>query len=316
MTRYKNKVKYWLTFNEINNQAGGIYESLAWCNSALKFSPDEKNKEEKIIQASINELIASARAVRLGRQINPEFKIGYMMAYVPVYPASSNPEDQMAALKEMQKRFFYNDIHVRGEIPSYSLKEWQVKGYNIEISDQEKQDLKEGTVDYIGFSYYMSNTVTTTDKFETIYETQGGRFVKNDYIKASDWGWQNDPIGLRYVLNLLYERYQIPLFIVENGFGVYEKLEEDNSVHDDYRIAYLKAHIEQMDLAINEDGVDLIGYTPWGIIDLVSFSTGEMAKRYGMIYVNKDNQGNGTLKRYKKVSFEWYKNVIKQNDIN
>lgn len=314
MTRYKDKVKYWMTFNEINNQADGQHELHTWTNSAILFEEDE-NKEEIVFQAAINELVASAKAVKIGHAINPDFQIGCMMAYVPVYPASSKPEDQMAALKVMNRRFFYNDIHARGIIPTYAKKYWENQGYQIEISAEELAVLKEGTVDYIGFSYYMSDAVTTVETTEgyEISEFPDAKIVNNSYVKASDWGWQIDPVGLRYTLNLLYERYQLPLFIVENGFGAYDQLTADGKIHDPYRVEYLKAHIEQMKLAVIEDGVDLMGYTPWGVIDIVSFGTGEMEKRYGFIYVDKDNQGNGTLERRKKDSFAWYQQVIATN---
>lgn len=313
MPRYKDKVKYWMTFNEINNQADGQHDLHAWTNSAIIFE-DEDNKEEVIFQAGVNELIASAKAVKLGHAINPDFQIGCMMAYVPIYPYSSKPEDQMAALKVMQRRFFYSDVHARGEIPSYAIKDWEKKGFDIAISAEENEALKEGTVDYIGFSYYMSGTTTTLSDMEgrEATEFEDAKIVRNPYVNASDWGWQIDPVGLRYILNLVYQRYQLPLFIVENGFGAYDKVEADGSIQDPYRIEYMKAHIQQMKLAM-EDGVDLMGYTPWGLIDIVSFSTGEMEKRYGFIYVDKDNQGNGTLDRKKKASFDWYQQVIASN---
>ncbi|MFL2140713.1 6-phospho-beta-glucosidase [Ruoffia sp. FAM 26254] len=314
MTRYKDKVRYWMTFNEINNQADGQHDVHTWTNSAILFTEGE-NKEEIIYQAAMNELIASAKVVKLGRQINPDFQIGCMMAYVPVYPYSSKPEDQMAALKVMNRRFFYSDVHARGLVPEYVEKEWEAKGYQIDISEKERAILKEGTVDYIGFSYYMSGTVTTVDTAEgfSIGDFPDARWLDNPYVEASDWGWQIDPVGLRYTLNLIYERYHLPLFIVENGFGAYDKVEEDGQIHDQYRIDYLKAHIEQMKLAVIEDGVNLLGYTPWGIIDIVSFGSGEMEKRYGFIHVDKDNEGQGTLNRSKKDSFDWYKKVIETN---
>lgn len=316
MKRYKSKVKYWLTFNEINNQADGQSSLHAWTNSAIRFKEND-NREEIIAQASLNELIASAKVVKLGHSINPDFKIGCMMAYVPVYPYSCKPEDMMASVKVMNRRFFYNDIHVRGEIPKYTLKEWEKKNFNIEYSVEELEALNAGTVDYIGLSYYMSSAVTTLKekKGQIINDFPNAKIVSNPYLKSSDWGWQIDPVGLRYTLNILQERYNKPMFIVENGFGAYDKIESDNIIHDDYRIAYLKAHIEEMHKAINEDGVDLIGYTPWGIIDLVSFGTGEMDKRYGMIYVDKNNEGKGTMERKKKKSFTWYKNVIEHNGL-
>ncbi len=314
MTRYKDKVKYWMTFNEINNQADGQHELHTWTNSAILFE-DGENREAIIYQAAINELIASARVVKLGREINPDFQIGCMMAYVPVYPFSSKPEDQMAALKVMNRRFFYSDVHARGLVPDYVEKEWEAKGYQIALSDEERDSLTEGTVDYIGFSYYMSGAVTTLDEAGgySINDFPSAKWLDNPYVTASDWGWQIDPVGLRYILNLVYERYNLPLFIVENGFGAYDQIDEDGRINDQYRIDYLQAHIEQMKLAVVEDGVDLMGYTPWGIIDIVSFGTGEMEKRYGFIHVDKDNEGNGTLKRSKKASFAWYKNLIATN---
>lgn len=313
MTRYKDKVKYWMTFNEINNQADGQHTLHTWTNSALLFEEGD-NKEALTFQAGLNELIASAKVVKLGHEINPDFQIGCMMAYVPVYPYSCNPSDLMASVKVMDRRFFYSDIHARGIIPAYAQKYWEQKGYEIEITQEERQALKEGTVDYIGFSYYMSGAVTTLPDVagDEITEFPEAKVVLNPYVSASDWGWQIDPVGLRYTLNIVYERYNLPLFIVENGFGAYDKL-EDGKIHDPYRIDYLQKHIDQMELAVNVDGVDLMGYTPWGVIDLVSFGSGEMEKRYGFIYVDKDNVGNGTLKRLKKDSFAWYQKLIQEN---
>ncbi|GGD03965.1 6-phospho-beta-glucosidase [Enterococcus wangshanyuanii] len=312
--RYKDKVTYWMTFNEINNQADGQDPLHVWTNSAMIIE-DETKKEELVFQAGINELIASAAAVIEGKKINPDFQIGCMMAYVPVYPYSCNPEDMMASVKANERRFFYNDIHARGKVPTYALKYWAEKNYQIDISKEELAILKEGTVDYIGFSYYMSGTISTLEEIEgqATEDIQQAKIVKNPYIEVSDWGWPIDEVGLRYVLNTVYQRYDLPMFIVENGFGAYDQLTEDNTVHDDYRVEYLSKHIEQMKKAIVEDGVPVIGYTPWGVIDIVSFGSGEMEKRYGMIYVDKDNEGNGTLQRLKKDSFSWYQKVIETN---
>lgn len=219
----------------------------------------------------------------------------------------------MYSVEAMHDRYLFGDVHVRGAYPSYALKEWERKGFRIKMEEGDLEILRQGTVDYIGLSYYMTNAV----KADHVAEGNGvdgfPGSVPNPYVKMSDWGWQIDPIGLRYALNLLYERYQKPLFIVENGFGAIDKIEEDGTIQDDYRIAYLKAHIEEMGKAVSLDGVELMGYTPWGCIDCVSFTTGEMKKRYGFIYVDKDNEGNGTLERRKKKSFEWYKQVIQSN---
>lgn len=221
----------------------------------------------------------------------------------------------MASVKVMERRFFYSDVHARGMIPNYVLKYWERQGFQIDYTKEELAALKKGTVDFIGMSYYMSGAVTTLPETKgwSIPDFDHAKMVVNPYVNSSDWGWQIDPVGLRYTLNIIYERYNLPMFIVENGFGAYDKVETDGSIHDDYRTDYLKKHIKQMELAVNEDGVELLGYTPWGIIDIVSFGSGEMEKRYGFIYVDKDNQGEGTLARSKKDSFYWYKEVIETN---
>lgn len=219
----------------------------------------------------------------------------------------------MYSVEAMHDRYLFGDVYARGEYPSYIFKEWERKGYHIRMEEEDAEILRNGIVDYIGFSYYMTNAVKADSAAEGSGLDGFPGSVPNPYVSKSDWGWQIDPVGLRYALNLLYERYQKPLFIVENGFGAIDKLEEDGTIRDDYRIAYLKAHIEQMKKAVLDDGVRLLGYTPWGCIDCVSFTTGEMKKRYGFIYVDKNNDGSGTLERKKKQSFEWYKNVIASN---
>ena len=313
MERYKDKVKYWMTFNEINNQAETGYDLFAWTCSGVRFEEGE-NRVEVTYQAVHHELVASALVVKKGHEINPDFKIGCMLAYVPVYPYSCKPDDIMLSLEAMHERYLYGDVHCRGYYPSYALKKWERDGINIKMEPGDEEILKEGTVDYIGFSYYMSAAVKSDLEKDKQDDMSGfSRAAKNPYLEASDWGWQIDPVGLRYALNSLYERYEKPLFIVENGFGAIDVKEDDGTCNDDYRIDYLTKHILQMKKAIELDGVDLMGYTPWGCIDLVSFGTGEMKKRYGFIYVDKDNDGNGTLNRSKKKSFEWYKKVIATN---
>lgn len=313
--RYKDKVKYWMTFNEINNKMDTDNPLFLWTNSGVTVKEGE-NAREVMYQAGHHELLASALAVSKGKEINPEFQIGAMVSHVPIYPYSSNPNDVMLAEELMRERYFFPDVHVRGYYPSYVLKEFEREGYNIVFEDGDEEILRNGTVDYLGFSYYMSTTVNSEKEVEqNTNNTNGGlaQSVENPYIKASDWGWSIDPTGLRYTLNRFYDRYQIPLFIVENGFGAIDTVEEDGSIHDPQRIDYLRSHVEELMKAVNYDGVDLLGYTPWGIIDIVSFTTGEMKKRYGMIHVDRDNEGNGSMKRSKKDSFEWYKNVISSN---
>ncbi|WAA10128.1 6-phospho-beta-glucosidase [Fervidibacillus albus] len=312
MNRYKDKVKYWMTFNEINNQADTSMDFASFTNSGIKYEEGE-NREQTMYQAALYELIASAKVVKLGKKINPKFQIGCMLAFVPVYPYSCHPDDVMFATEAMRNRWFFGDVHVHGEIPNYTKKYWERNGLNIEYTEEDEKILKEGTVDYIGFSYYMSKVVSTRQVEGSKPDGEFGYTVRNPYVKASDWDWQIDPVGLRYSLNVLYERYNLPLFIVENGLGARDVVEEDGSINDDYRIQYLKDHIVEMKKAVELDGVDLMGYTPWGCIDLVSAGTGEMEKRYGFIYVDKDNEGNGTLERRKKKSFHWYKHVIETN---
>ncbi|MGG5315523.1 6-phospho-beta-glucosidase [Enterococcus sp. AZ072] len=313
--RYKDKVKYWMTFNEINNQMDTNNPIFLWTNSGVLVEEGE-NKKEVMYQVAHNELVASAKAVIAGKKINPAFEIGCMISHVPIYPYSCNPADIMAAEEAMHQRFFFADVHVRGYYPTYALKEFEREGYQIDIRDEDLAVLKEGTVDYIGFSYYMSTVVkadVNNDNLGNVVNGGLSNSVANPYIESSDWGWAIDPEGLRYTMNRLYDRYQLPLFIVENGFGAIDQLEEDQSIHDQDRIDYLTKHIEALKKAVDYDGVELLGYTPWGIIDLVSFTTGEMKKRYGMIYVDRDNEGHGTMERYKKDSFDWYKEVIESN---
>ncbi len=310
--RYKDKVTYWMTFNEINNQTDYNGDWAPFTNSGLRFGPDD-NREQLVHQAAHYELVASALAVKIGREINPDFKIGCMIAMCPIYPLSCHPKDMMMAQKSMQTRYWYADVHVRGEYPNYLKKYWQRNGMELDITPEDLDILKKGCVDYIGFSYYMSFAVRHSPENPHYVYREDQDKVKNPFIESSEWGWPVDPEGLRYSMNWLYERYGLPLFIVENGLGAYDKHGKDGIIHDTYRIEYLKTHIEAMKACVEEDGVDLIGYTPWGCIDLVSAGTGEMEKRYGFIHVDKDNKGNGSGARSRKESFYWFHRVIKSN---
>ncbi|MEQ9928441.1 6-phospho-beta-glucosidase [Pectobacterium parvum] len=314
MKRYQSKVKYWMTFNEINNQRNWQYPLFGYCCSGVIFTDHDK-PEQAMYQTLHHQFVASAKVVKLGHEINPNFKIGCMLALVPIYPWSCHPDDVMFAQEAMRERHLFGDVQLRGYYPSYILKEWARKGYQIDMEPEDEQTLRAGCTDYLGFSYYMSSAVQLSakgqKKEDAITGFDGG--VKNPHVKASEWGWQIDPVGLRYTLNSFYERYQKPMFIVENGFGAVDKVEADGSINDDYRIEYLKAHIDQMKKAVVEDGVELMGYTPWGCIDCVSFTTGQYNKRYGFIHVDKHDDGTGTFKRSKKKSFDWYKQVISSN---
>ncbi len=305
--RFKDKVKYWITFNEIN-----MILHLPFMGAGITFNEGD-NEEEVKFQATHNELVASAMAVKIGHEINPDFKIGCMIAAGQFYPYSCNPKDIWASIEKDRENYFFIDVQARGEYPSYAKKIFKRKNINLDIHPDDEKILKENTVDFISFSYYSSRLVSADPNI--CEKTEGNVFksLRNPYLKASEWGWQIDPLGFRITMNLLYDRYQKPLFVVENGLGAVDTIDEDGNINDDYRIEYLREHIKAMKDAVNEDGVDLIGYTTWGWIDLVSASTGEMKKRYGFVYVDKDNEGNGTLERRKKKSFDWYKKVIASN---
>ncbi|KAF4325893.1 hypothetical protein G195_000527 [Phytophthora kernoviae 00238/432] len=269
------------------------------------------NQLQTTYQALHHQFVASALVTKLAHEIIPGSQVGCMLARMETYPATCNPVDVRLAQHENQINLFFTDMHARGQYPNYMARYFEENNIVIKKETGDDEILLNNTVDFISFSYYMSVTKSASaDKEETTGNLTGG--VKNPYLEASDWGWEIDPIGLRVTLNNFWDRYQKPLFIVENGLGAYDRVEEDGSIHDSYRVDYLKKHIEQMKEAI-KDGVDLIGFTAWGPIDLVSMSTSEMSKRYGFIYVDLDDEGNGTLKRSKKDSFDWYKNVIASN---
>lgn len=304
-----------MTFNEINNQILVNNDIYPFTNSGILFSEGE-DREEIVYQAAHYEFVASALVVKKGHEINKEFQIGCMIAAMPYYPYSSRPEDTILAQKMNRKSLLFSDVQVRGHYPAYIRKEWEQKRYVFDMTKEDMEIIQNGCVDYLGFSYYYSLTVTTDSKVSSLGDDVlgSGMEVENPYLMATPWGWSIDPVGLRYVLNQYYDRYEIPLFIVENGFG-YEDQLEDGQIHDKNRIHYLEKHIEEMTKAVDEDGVDLLGYTVWGCIDPVSFTTGEMRKRYGFIYVDKKDDGSGTYERIRKDSFYWYQNVIKNNGL-
>jgi 6-phospho-beta-glucosidase len=304
--RYKDKVKYWLTFNEINVI---ILNPLMAAGIRVE---EGENFDRVVYQAAHHQLAASARAVALGREINPNFKMGMMMLYPPFYAETCKPEDQLAAMRAMDSHYLFSDVQVRG---AYSRKAINMQAEKDAVPNQEAGDaeiLKNGTVDFIGFSYYNSNVAATRKEARFT----GGNMlnaIKNPYLKESAWGWSIDPTGLRLAMNSLYDRYGLPVFVVENGLGAQDSVEADGSIHDPYRIDYLRRHITAMKDAVVKDGVECLGYTVWGCIDLVSASTGEMKKRYGLIYVDRNDEGHGTLRRSKKDSFYWYRRCIRTN---
>ena len=305
--RYKTKVKYWITFNEVNSVLTEPFMS-----GAIN-TPKEQLSQSQLYGAIHHEFVASALATKLCHEIIPGAKIGCMILSLPMYPLTSDPEDVIAAMEVAHKYDFFADVQMRGYYPAYALRDMEKKGIRLDITPEDRALLKENTADFMGFSYYVSACETachrTGDPNVANLLTDG---VPNPRLPATEWGWQIDPEGLRYTCNYYYDRYQKPLFCVENGLGAVDHLvdtPEGKTVIDDYRIDYLKAHLRELYKAI-EDGVELMGYTAWGCIDLVSASTAQMKKRYGFVYVDRNDDGTGSLARYKKKSYAWYKRVI------
>lgn len=323
--RYKDKVKYWITFNEIN--AGtidlgryngvGLVEDVDLQRSEPIYKSQLQDQPQKRWEALHNEFVASAKAVVEGHKINPDFMIGCMICHITWYPLTCSPEDELAAqYKDLMFNDFCADVQVNGTYNPIGLENLRKEGIDLSyITVEDKNILKEGTVDMYTFSYYMSNCISVNKDAERIKgNLQGG--MKNPYLKVSDWGWQIDPKGLKWTLLKLASRYpNVPLMIVENGFGAVDVVEADGSIHDPYRIEYLREHIIAMKEAVDA-GVPLIGYTVWGCIDIVSLGTGEFHKRYGFIYVDRHDDGTGDFSRKKKDSFYWYTKVIKSNGEN
>ncbi len=307
--RYKDEVRYWITFNEIN-----MLNHLPFSSCGLMVEEGENGQNVKY-NCAHHELIASAKAVKLAHEIIGEgCMAGCMLAGGSFYPYSCDPRDVWQAKQTERGNYFFIDVQSRGRYPNYALKWMERDGVVLDWQEEDEQILAEGTVDFIGFSYYCSRC-DTADPEVSAKRTAANAFrtVRNPHLQASEWGWQIDPLGLRITMNDLYDRYQKPLFIVENGLGAKDTVKDDGTIDDDYRIVYLREHIRTMIEAVTEDGIPLMGYTMWSPVDLVSASTGEMSKRYGFIYVDKDDQGKGTLERKRKKSFYWYKKVIESN---
>ena len=307
--RFKGKVKYWLTFSEAN--------VVDLCQFMVAGVP--RKSPQIIADATKNIFIASAKAVKILHDIDPDNLVGNHVAYGATYPHTCNPSDVICAKQAMHERHFHFDVQARGYYPSYKIKEYEREKINFYLTEDEKKLLKENTVDYLSFSYYNSNTVSSNI---TLMGEQYGNMsfngMKNEYLKQSQWGWTIDPVGLRIALNELWERYQLPLFIIGNGLGAEDKVEDSKEILDDYRIEFLKEHIKEFKNAVEIDGVELLGYSPWSLLDTLSLSTGERRKRYGLIYVDFNDDGSGTGERICKKSFYWYKKVALSNgeDLN
>ena len=307
--RYKDKVKYWLTFNEVDSMIRHPYTT----GGLIEDRFPGKNFEEVIFQAMHHQFVASALATKICHEVIPGSKVGCMLTKLTYYPYTCKPEDVLTMQQSMRSTYCYSDTQVFGEYPAYLLSRFRNKGINIVKETGDDEIMKAYPVDFVSFSYYHSSCVAadTTNLEQAAGNTITA--VKNPYVPSSDWGWQIDPIGLRISMVDLYDRYRKPLFIVENGLGAVDKVEEDGTINDQYRIDYLKAHMKAMLDAIELDGVECMGYTSWGCIDLISESTKQMSKRYGYIYVDCDDYGKGTYKRIPKKSFYWYKDVITTN---
>lgn len=298
-------VKYWLTFNEIN-----ILLHSPFSGAGLVFEEGDHQEQVKY-QAAHHELLASALATQIAHEVNPENQIGCMLAGGNFYPWSCNPVDVWAALQKDRENLFFIDVQARGAYPGYTRRLFREKGIVIEMEPGDDAILQH-TVDFVSFSYYASRCASAEMNEQNSSAANVVKSLKNPHVQASEWGWGIDPLGLRITMNMMYDRYQKPLFLVENGLGAIDEPDAQGEINDDYRISYLREHIKAMGEAI-EDGIPVIGYTSWGCIDLVAASTGEMSKRYGFVYVDRDDHGNGTLARTRKKSFYWYKKVIASN---
>lgn len=300
--RYRDKVRYWITFNEINNVYFGFLEGGF-----------VGNDEQTILQAAHNQLVASARVVKLGHQINPDFRIGCMLAAsrTTVYPRTCNPADVLQAWDEANRNYFFSDVQCRGRYPGYQLSYLRRNGIEIQMDPEDARVLAEGCVDFISMSYYRSMISAALEGSGEDDVLRLGSI--NPYLTATEWGIAIDPTGFRITLHNLWDRYQLPIMVVENGLGAVDELGPDGRVHDPYRVDFFRRHIRAMREAADEDGVNLMGYASWAPIDMVSAGTGEMRKRYGFVYVDLDDEGKGTGARIKKDSFAWYKRVIASN---
>ena len=307
LTRYKGLVNYWLTINEIN-----ILLHQPFVGGGIVFNEGD-NKQEIKYQAAHHQLVASALVTKIAHEVDSKNMVGCMLAGGSHYPYTCRPEDYQEAINRDREGYFFIDVQARGKYPNYALKKFAREELTILMEDGDQEILAAAPVDFVTFSYYCSRTVSAHP--EDYAQATGNLFpsIKNEHLPSTEWGWQIDPLGLRNSLNQMYDRYQKPLFIVENGLGAMDVPDENGYVADDYRIDYLKKHIQAFKDAVEIDGVELLGYTTWGCIDLVAASTGQMSKRYGFVYVDRDDEGNGTLTRTKKKSFEWYQKVIASN---
>lgn len=307
---FKGRVRYWVTFNEMNHidpqtEASDIFTYLI---AGLKYS-EMVNPKQELATIGYHMTLAGSKCVRLGHEIDPDYQIGCVFGITPVYPLDSKPENALLAFFENDRDYYQMDTMCRGAFPKYKLRQYQAAGIELTISPEDQEDFCQGTIDFIGLNYYMSACATTdqTDQEAALFVG-----VQNPYLETSQWGWAIDPVGIRYTMNYMYRKYELPIMVTENGLGAPDE-QIGGEIHDEYRIKYLKAHIQQVEKAVNEDYVECLGYLTWGPIDLVSATTGEMKKRYGFIYVDKQDDGSGDYQRLKKDSFYWYQEKIKSS---
>lgn len=305
--RYRSQVQYWLTFNEINCVKHHPYVSVGIIEE------NHPNLEQAKYQGAHHQFVASARATALCHRIIPRAKVGCMISYQLLVPYSCDPDDVQKTVESQRTSLFFSDVQARGAYPAYTKRLFEEKGVVLNVESEDLKEMADHPVDFVSFSYYMSSAISAHP--ERLESAEGNLItggIKNPYLPSSKWGWQIDPKGLRIALNQLYDRYQKPLFVAENGLGAEDQVEADGTIQDSYRIEYLRQHLLQINEALH-DGVDVFGYTSWGCIDSISASTSQMSKRYGFIYVDQDDEGRGTLQRSKKASFDWYKEVIASN---
>ena len=309
---FKGEVTYWSTFNEMNHLDSDVELSdfFTYMITGLCYSKLE-DPAQVMVRCAYNMTLASVKAVKIGHEIDPNYRIGCVFGLTPVYAYSANPEDSLKAFRTMDRDWYQIDAMTKGSFPEYKLKTYRDRGVCTEITEEDRKAFEEGKIDFIGINYYSSAVETALELKNSEGSFFGG--LNNDYLKQSDWGWIIDPVGLRYLLNMVDRRYNLPMIITENGLGACDVLEEDGSIHDPYRIEYVGSHLKQIKLAIEEDKVNCFGYLTWGPIDLVSATTGEMKKRYGFIYVDRDDDGSGSNRRYRKDSFYWYKSIIESD---
>lgn len=312
---FKGKVRRWVTFNELNHvdPRNEISDIFTYIIAGLKYSEME-NKQQQLALIGYHMILATAKAVEAAHRIDDQNQVGCVFGIQPIYPYNCKPENVLNAFLDMDRDFYQLDAMSNGKYPEYKLRELNEMGIDLQITEEEKMIMKNGTIDFIGLNYYFSSVSAHEESDNSDLSLFGG--VSNPFLKKSEWGWIVDPVGFRYIMNYVYRRYGLPILVTENGLGALDELTDNNEIHDDYRIEYLKQHIGQLKLAIEDDHVDCLGYLSWGPIDLVSATTGEMKKRYGYIYVNKNDVGTGDYSRYKKDSFFWYRELIKSNGSN